>query len=418
MQIGQPAQAARSRTAGDWLRERLVPRGENVLLLASYTIILMALVTFILQRYGELPVWRFYGTLLALATLLVLNMALPEMEALVPSALQADWAYLLVAAALFLLAFWLGEGETMVYIIFMLNAQAVVALRLREALGYSIGVVGAWLALLWTRGVPPATLSEIATAVSLGIVFTSTVALVIVRYAEQRVRAETLLQQLQAANAELVAAREREKELAAAEERVRLAREIHDGLGHHLTVLNVQLQAAARLMDRDATRAADVIAICREEAQAALDEVRRSVAAMRQSPLDGRSLEEALETLVRDFDRHSPVAARFEQRGTSVPLVPVAAMTLYRAAQEGLTNAQKHAAARHVTVTLDLSPAAVRLTVANDGTGRAPSSGGGFGLAGLRERAEQLGGSLTAGPRPEGGFLLAMMLPVTEEDRR
>jgi signal transduction histidine kinase len=144
-------------------------------------------------------------------------------------------------------------------------------------------------------------------------------ALVMVRSGEQTVHANRLLNELQIAHAELAAAREREKDLAVAEERVRLARDIHDGLGHHLTVLNVQLQAAAKLIDREPGRAAAAIATCREEAQAALDEVRRSVAAMRRSPLDGRTLDEALPALVRDFDRHSPLAARFEQHGATAP---------------------------------------------------------------------------------------------------
>jgi signal transduction histidine kinase len=111
--------------------------------------------------------------------------------------------------------------------------------------------------------------------IGLGLLFTATFSVVVMRYAEQKAHAEALLRELQVANAELAAAREREKELAVAGERLRLARDIHDGLGHHLTALNVQLQAAAKLVGRDPDRAASAIAICREEAQAALDEVRR-----------------------------------------------------------------------------------------------------------------------------------------------
>jgi len=227
-------------------------------------------------------------------------------------------------------------------------------------------------------------------------------------------RSERLLGELRAANAALEAAALRERELAAAEERVHLAREIHDGLGHHLSVLNVQLQAAARLVERDPARAAETLALCRQEAQAAMAEVRRSVAAMRRSPLDGRRLEEALATLVEDFDRASPLAARFDLRGEPVELAPAAAMTLYRAAQEGLTNAQKHARAGQVRVELLFAPRSVAVRVQDDGATPIASSQSpaGFGLAGLRERAEQLGGSLRAGSVADGrGYTLELEVP-------
>ena len=134
---------------------------------------------------------------------------------------------------------------------------------------------------------------------------------------------------------------------------------------------------------------------------------------MRRTPLDGRPLDEALRRLVDDFDRHSPLTARFEREGDPVALAPAAAMTLYRAAQEGLTNAQKHAGAGKVTVALRFAVGAVSLTVRDDGAGRAPGGdGGGFGLAGLRERAEQLGGAFSAGPAEGGGFRIELVAPA------
>ncbi|HYN87603.1 MAG TPA: sensor histidine kinase [Ardenticatenaceae bacterium] len=412
---GQPGVTPKS--LGAWMGARLFPRGDNILMLAAYAILLMALITLILQRNGELPAWRFYGAILALAALLALNLTSSEEESL-PRIMRNSQLLLLVSGALFLLAFWLSLHLELIYVLFMLNAQAVVQIRLRDALGYSIGLALAWLGIFWAQGVALPDLVGLAMSAGLGLIFTTTFGLVIVGFSRQRARVEALLQQLQTANAELLAAREREKELTAAEERVRLAREIHDGLGHHLTVLNVQLQAAAKLVGRDPARAADAIAVSRAEAQAALDEVRQSVAAMRATPLDGRSLQEALQTLVHDFDRHSPLTARFDLLGVPTALPPAASMTLYRAAQEGLTNAQKHAAVQEVTVTLAFSSAGVRLTVEDDGAEQnAPARGGGFGLAGLRERAEQLGGTLRAGPRSDGGFVLSLALPLEQDAR-
>jgi signal transduction histidine kinase len=395
-----------------WLRKRLLPGDDGVLMLAAHAMILTALVSFILLRWGELPPWRFYGAILSLSALLALNMMLPELARLV-GARWFIWTYLLLGGALFWLANWLGDlGAFSVFLIFMLSAQAFSDVRFRHALLYSATLLLGLIAILWAGGAPVELLVDFAIQISLGLVFTTLFSIVLVRYREQKAHAEVLLRDLQIANAELAAAREREKELAVSEERVRLARDIHDGLGHHLTVLNIQLQAAAKLIERDTERAAAAIATCREEAQAALDEVRRSVAAMRGSPLDGRPLDQALAALVRDFERGSPLQASFEQHGDSGTLSPATAITLYRAAQEGLTNAQKHAAARHVAVTLAFEEARVSLRVRDDGVGAGPASDSGFGLAGLRERAEQLGGDLTTHSHPEGGFELEMVLPI------
>lgn len=154
-------------------------------------------------------------------------------------------------------------------------------------------------------------------------------------------------------------------------------------------MLNVQRQAADKLIARDPERAA-AIALCRSEAQAALSEVRRSVAAMRRAPLDGQALPEAIAALVRDFNAASPLDV-----------------------QEGLTNTQKHAAAATVRVVLIYGAVEVRVQVCDDGQGAlAVSSSAGFGLIGLRERVERLHGTFSAGLGPDGGFVLAVALPV------
>jgi signal transduction histidine kinase len=396
-----------------WLRDRLLPRGANALMIAAYTIILGALIMLIVAP-PPLPAWRFYGTILVLASLLALNMALPDLEASFGSS-RSDAMHLGLSAALVLLANWLGQPTAfslLPFLLFMLASQAVVMLRFRHALLYSLLIVLGWLAIVWSWEPRLQFVANAGISLIPGMVFAMIFSIVVVRLTEQTYRAETLLRELQSANAELAAAREREKDLAVSEERVRLARDIHDGLGHHLTVLNVQLQAAAKLIERDPPRAAATIATCREVAQLALDEVRQSVAAMRRTPLDGRSLDEALRSLVADFDRHSPLAAGFEQQGAPVALAPAAAMTVYRAVQEGLTNAQKHGAAAHVVVNLAWTPAALRVVVADDGSSASTAGSGGFGLAGLRERAEQLGGSLHAAARSDGGFSLELELPL------
>lgn len=386
--------------------------GQRTLMLAAYAMISVALVEFILF-HRQLPPERFYPVVLLLSLLLALNAFWESLQRQWGQPV-ADRVYFTVGATLFLAANYLGldSGWTFLpFLLFVLASQAVVGLGVWRGLGISLLLYFGWSGVLWLRGAPLEQLLAQSSSIVLGLIFTLVFSVVLVRLADQMACAERLAAELRAANAALAAAREREVALAAAEERVRLAREIHDGLGHHLTALNVQLQAAARLLDRDPERAAQALALCREEAQAALAEVRQSVAMMRTNPLAGQPLPAVIAGLVRDFDRVSPLQAGFVLEGEVGEVTPAVAMTLYRAAQEGLTNAQKHAQATAVTVRLIGAADQVRLEVINDGPPAPPIAETGFGLAGLRERAARLGGTLQAEPLPAGGFRLAMTVP-------
>ncbi|NWG20889.1 MAG: sensor histidine kinase [Chloroflexi bacterium] len=397
---------------------------EDRTMIVAIVMITGALIAAIVAQ-PELPAWRMAAVVVALSVLLGLNIVI---EVKPRGTAARSWqvaAYLAAGSVLYLLAFWLSDGlasGVIAMLLFLLVGQAAWSLPLPVTLVYAV-VMTTTLGVIIGAAAGITLALQAALNFSFGIVFVVAFVLSAKRYEQQtaraeeeRARAEALLAQLQASHAELRAARERELTMAAVEERVRLARDIHDGLGHYLTALNVQLQAAERLQLRDPQRAAAAIAACREVAQAALDEVRRSVAAMQPSPLDGRSLDVAIEQLVADFGRATAIEAHFEQEGDLPALSPTLAMTLYRAVQEGLTNARKHSDAVHVVVSLARLPHAVRLAVCDDGTGISDSlPASGFGLAGLRERVERLGGWLAAGPRPEGGFLLELVVPAGPE---
>lgn len=196
--------------------------------------------------------------------------------------------------------------------------------------------------------------------------------------------------------------------LATAQERNRVARDIHDGLGHALTVVQMQVKAARAVLPSES--AADpVLAKAQQQAEAALAEVRRSVRALREPRLDP-PLPEALKTLAEETSA-AGVPTRLAVHGTARPLPDDTREALFRAAQEGLTNARKHAAAEHIDLTLDYADAAVSLEVRDDGAAGGAPAPDGFGLVGLRERAAHVGGRLHAGAVDGRGWVLRMEVP-------
>ena len=217
--------------------------------------------------------------------------------------------------------------------------------------------------------------------------------------------ADRLAKELEEANARLRAGAERDLAHAALSERNRIARDIHDGLGHFLTTIAVQLEAARTLMPTDPAQAAATIARAERLSREALDEVRRSVRTLR-SDAPPPDLRDSLAGLVAE----SGLAARFHIHGDPRPLPPAAVDALFRTAQEGLTNVRKHAGTKQVRVTLRYGAAGTSLEIEDEGRGSGDSSGG-FGLTGLRERLETIGGRLHAANRPEGGFLLRAEIP-------
>ncbi len=212
---------------------------------------------------------------------------------------------------------------------------------------------------------------------------------------------------------ELRAAQQQVQELAVAEERNRLSREMHDTLGHRLTVAVVQLEGAQRLIPTDPERAARMIGTMREQMKEALADLRRTVATLRAPLTDDLPLAVALTRLAQNFQGGTGLAVHL-QLPSALPDVSAAQrLTLYRAAQEALTNAQRHAHAQHIWLDVQESDHQLTLTAADDGQGF-PSglNGEGYGLRGLRERAAQLGGQLYLESRPEGGAQLRLVLPT------
>ena len=209
--------------------------------------------------------------------------------------------------------------------------------------------------------------------------------------------------------------REERARLAVAEERARIARELHDVVGHSVSVMTVQASAVRRLLKPEQEREREALLIVEQTGREAMAEMRRMVGVLRR-PEEAPALApqpslEHLEKLV-DQAREAGLPVTLKVEGEAVKLPAGVDLTAYRLVQEGLTNALKHARARKAEVLVRYEGGNVELTVTDDGTGDGGGDSGGHGLVGMRERITVYGGELEAGPRPEGGFRLKARLPL------
>jgi signal transduction histidine kinase len=220
-------------------------------------------------------------------------------------------------------------------------------------------------------------------------------------------------EQLQKANQQLAEYAAQVEQLATIRERNRLAHEVHDTLGHYLTVINVQLEVVTKLIESNPARAKEAAVKAKALASEGLNEVRRSVAALRPSPLEDKPLPEAIRGLI-ETSRDAGLMVTFEQGGTARVLSSEMETVLYRVAQESLTNIRKHAHASAVNVRLTYTADAVNLRVRDNGVGRQGDEDN-VGLSALRERVAALNGAVLAENHLEGGFVLEVTLPIARD---
>lgn len=251
---------------------------------------------------------------------------------------------------------------------------------------------------------------------TVGYIFCGTFAMSLARTRLAQHRSEALLAELQVAHRQLQAYTARVEELAVSQERNRLAREMHDALGHRLTVAAVQLEGAERLIPTNPTRATHMVNTVRTEVVEALAELRRTVATLR-TPLDvDLSLLVALPRLTDGFEAATGIKVNQLLPEALPPLAEAQRLALYRAAQEALTNVQRHAQARQVWLELVLEPNMITLLVKDDGRGFDPETGqAGFGLRGLRERAAHLQGEFHLEATLGKGTQICFHLPLQDQ---
>jgi signal transduction histidine kinase len=206
------------------------------------------------------------------------------------------------------------------------------------------------------------------------------------------------------------------RESAITDERNRMAGEIHDTLAQGFTGISIQLEAAEDILAASPEEALRHIERARDLARESLGEARRSVWALRPSDLDREGLPGALQKFIERISVGAPTQVEFFLQGIPYRLQTEAAFGLLRICQEAVVNALRHAEARHVQVSLRYDPSGVKLCVQDDGLGfdeQAGKTGRGFGLVGMRQRAERIGAQFTISSEPGRGTLVMAAVPAS-----
>ncbi len=377
--------------------------GFLVVTLAAYfsTVISMG---YVLNRIGVAKA----ATLIAMAVVYLVNGVYGYAWARKSDSIRSSIIYVATQIGLGVTLLFLARSPVMMFAMLPVVGQAVVLLP-RRLMFAACGTMWSLLAI------PMTILSGWRAASVLGVFFLAGIVFVVVitelAVKEQRAKREVerLVAELKDANDKLRRYADQVEELATLKERNRLAREIHDSLGHYLTVVIVQIEAALAVIEKDREQSLDVLRKAQGLAQKGLAEVRVSVATLRASPAETRSLIDAMKNLTEEC-RASGLPTDFQLVGTPRNLSASAELALYRAAQEALTNVRKHSQARTTKVTLSYLADSVWLEVHDDGIG-ALNLTKGFGLTGMDERLQILGGEVKVVTAANQGFTLEVGLP-------
>jgi signal transduction histidine kinase len=372
------------------------------------TLGVVALIVFTSYAADDVRRW------LALAVIGALTLLLIWDDRRVRSIAVRHFCYALTALALLALIA-LGANLTGFIIVgFLLSGTAMASLSPRS--GYLWILLFGAITLLYTMLIWPGNIQALLSALGILAGYLFMGATIDAQRKAERAEAEaqSLLARLQEAHAQLQQSAQQAEALAVAEERNRLAREVHDTLGHRLTVAAVQLEGAQRLIARDPARAAQMVATVRTQVVEGLTELRRTVAALRAPVSVELNLFVALRQLVRDFEAATGIQVELQLPTTPPGLTPAQRQVFYRVAQEALTNVQRHAGAARVQVALlRAGDGAVRLTIDDDGDGLPSTPAPGFGLRGMTERAQQIGATLTLANGSLGGAHIALTLAAS-----
>ncbi|MFC4908228.1 sensor histidine kinase [Actinomadura gamaensis] len=386
------------------IRRLRVPRGDALLALVAAVVVLA--VPAVRASGGERPLWPG-GVLLILAATLVLAVRR-----------RFPVTVLGVVTAAVVLYYPLGYPSGAIALVFPVALFTVaVERRLWVALAVAAAVEAVPIGVGLARGRRLMDGNALAW-LALGLLIT-----IWLGYYVRGRRERTEQAELRAAEAERT--REQEAAQRAVQERLRIARELHDVLAHQISLINVQAGAALHRRD-EPERAYAALAAIKQASRETLRELRTALGVLRQVDEDVAAVSPApsLERVGELLDRAvaAGLAVRLDGREAASGLPVEVDLAGYRIVQEAVTNAVRHARARTVEVRIERSAEALVVQVDDDGRGPVDDGGtgggpgGGNGLRGMRERAASMGGEVTAGPRPDGGFRVRARLPLPGPD--
>ena len=385
--------------------------GINVVVISLSIVALLPML--LSSQFWALPTWQIVVVLL-LWTIYVVNgtggMMLHENFI---ERWYAGYLYfgiqLLVMAGLLLLT---KEMNGAIWIMILPVAAQSLAYTWR----FTVAICAILLGLMWLayfNGQPLGETLLDLLSIGVSVLFTLIFTSIALRESAARSQVQQLALDLRQANHRLAEYAAQAEELATMRERNRVAREIHDNLGHYLTVVNVQIEAAKTIMTTQPEKAHDALNKAQNLTQEGLAAVRQSVSTLRESPLANQTLAEALAQLAEEV-RESGLVTELTITGEPAERDPKIELTLYRAVQEGLTNVRKHARASRVDIHLRYDAQETVLTLQDNGIGTdlAQKSASSFGLVGIEERVNLLNGRIHITTAPQQGFQFTITLPA------
>ncbi|MET7393288.1 sensor histidine kinase [Dactylosporangium sp. NPDC005572] len=317
------------------------------------------------------------------------------------------WTFVAVLGVLFLTAVWLDHTSS--FALFGYGPMVFMTLTIRPAVAVvaTLDLLPIGIALL--RDGTTAKVHGLLPVTLLGLAFAVLIGTYVDRLTKQNEERAAMIAELSASRAEVARL---SREAGVAGERARLAAEIHDTLAQGFTSIVALAQAAESQLSTDPAAAARRLDLVVRTARDNLAEARTLVAALAPADLHASGLAAAVRRQVDRLAEETGIGTELHLADGSDTVPTAAQVVVLRALQEALTNVRRHAAARTVTVRLDLPPGALTLTVADDGRGFDPAGGAGFGLPGMRARAEQVGGSLAVDSAPGRGTTLRLEVPA------
>lgn len=324
---------------------------------------------------------------------------------------QQEILYFLIQIFLASLLVFLEKGTGYQALIFLpLVGQAVVAFSLPWNLLVNFCILLGFSIAGYFSAADPAWLERNLFLFIAGQVFVIVFTQMAVDEEKTRIKVEELAKNLNSANRQLKDYARQVEQLATEKERNRLAREIHDGLGHQMTTINMQLEAALAVLDKTPEKAREILGISQELARHSMHEIRKSVKHLQEGLNSREVLSEQVSFIMRNAEV-TGLECTLEVNGEEVQVTPEISLTILRVLQEAISNILKHSRARKLSVVLDYSNRTqIFLVIQDDGIGLQTNKKG-FGMKSMQERVSSISGKLSVETRQGRGTTIALEIP-------